>query len=550
MRVLLVLMLLVVGFAGSIESRAGIIIPERPALYADFDNKTPGQALTTRGAMFGEPVGLSNLDLSVVEVTPGHNLLRISNDLSSSGARRSRWQMMGNAEIVEGEVRISFDLTASARDSFSILVRESNTSSQSFLGLALNSSGDITAADANGTFATAANAYSANVPLHVELLFDMDARTSTVILNGTTLASGRAFGIATRGIGAFLIGYSSGSSGNPFDLDNLKISGPLPFPVALEAEFEDKTAGLPIGTGGAELHEPSARDPDLDAIVVEAAAGVNILDMASLNLSSSQVLRWQLLDDLEVRNGLFIMDFDAVMTTRDRYGISLRERSSSAQNFMSLSYQSNGTMAVSDAIGTMFFAGVSYDAGRLYQYRVVYDMDAGIYEIFRDGIPLIRERAHGVTSNGIGRILYSISNGALSSAHMQIDSLRIYLSEGETIPSDLEFLQETATGIENQPITPAFKVGAMNILDQPVPDGTLVTLEIAQGSGPVGAALSGANATTIAGVATFVGLSFDMPGTYRLVARSLDAVRLNSVDIVIEQSDVLFADGFEPIDES
>ncbi|WP_423925040.1 hypothetical protein [Dokdonella sp.] len=536
---------MILVFATSIESRAGVVIPDRPALHAHFDNKAVGQPIGIRGAMFGEPIGLSGLDAAVVEVTPGHNLLRISNDLSTNGARRSRWQMMGNAEIIEGEARISFDLTASARDSFSILVRESISSSKSFLSLSFSASGSITASDANGSIGTASDAYFANAPLHVDLVFDMDARTSTIILGGTTLAKGRAFGIADRGIGAVLFGYSTLSSGSSFDLDNLTVSGTLPFPVALEADFEDKTAGLPIGMGGASLHEPHARNPGLDAVVIEEAPGVNILDMASTDDSTTQVLRWQFLDDLEVRSGLFILDFDAAMTARDRYGISLRERTSSAQTFMSLSYQSNGTMAVSDNNGTAFFDGVSYDAGRVYQYRVSYDMDAGIYEIFRDGIPLIRERAHGVTSNGIGGLLYSISNGALSSSHLQIDSLRIYLSNAEAISADLEFLQEPSTGTENQPVTPGYQVGVVNILDQPVPDGTPVTLEIASGSGPAGAALAGATSATTAGVATFAALTFDMPGTYRLVARSLDATRLNNVDMVVEQSDVLFADGFE-----
>lgn len=548
MRVVFVLMLLTVGFAGSIESRAGVVIPERPALYANFDNKTAGQPIGIRGATFGEPINLTGLETLVVETTPGHNLLRISK--SGSGARRARWQMMGDAEISEGEVRLAFDMTASTRDAFSILIRESGSSTKSFLGLGFNSAGSITASDANGSFATATNAYAAAVPLHIELVFDMDARTSTIILGGTTVASGRAFGIADRGIGAFLIGYSSTSSGFAFDLDNLTISGALPFPVALEADFEDKTAGLPIGTGGAELHEPHARNPDLNAIVVEEEPGVNILDLASLDDSSTQILRWQLLDNLEVRSGLVILDFDMAMTTRDRYGIALRERTSSAQNFMSMSYQSNGTMAVSDKNGTAFFDGVSYIAGQVYQYRVTYDMDAGIYEVFRDGIPLIRERAHGVTSNGMGGILYSISNGALSSAHMQIDSLRVYLSNGAAISSDLEFLQEPTTAIQNQPVAPAFQIGAMNILDQPVPDVTPVTLEIASGSGPPGAGLLGTNAITVAGVATFHTLKFDTPGTYRLVARSLDAVRLGNVDIVVVPSDELFSNGFEPIDGS
>ena len=547
MRVLLVSLLLIVCSLVTFDCLAGnvVVLSPRHALYADFQNKTPGQPLGIRRATFGEPVSLSGLDASVVEVTPGQNLLRVSNDLTTASARRVRWQLMGNAELDNGEVRISFDMIASARDKFSILVRESTGSTKSFLNLNFSPTGSITSSDENGAIATTLNAYVANVPLHVELVFDMAARTSTVNLGSTTVASGRAFGISDRGIGSLSMGYSSSSNGSPFDLDNLKISGPLPFPVALEADFEDKTAGLPIGTGGAAVHEPNVKDAGLDAIVLQVAPGVNILDIASTNTSTAKKVRWQLLDDLAVRSGLFILDFDALMTTRDLYGISLREKTTSAQNFMSLNYQSTGAMTVLDANGSVVLNGASYDAGPVYQYRMVFDMDAGIYEIFRNGIPLLRERAHGIAASGIGGILYSIAHGALTSAHLQIDSLRVYVSDAAAISSDLEFLQEPTSAIVGEPAAPSYKVGVVNILDQPVPDGTPVTLEIAQGSGPAGAALGGASATTTAGVATFAALTFDMPGTYRLVARSLDATKLNNVDIVVEQSDVLFANGFD-----
>ncbi|MGB0133865.1 hypothetical protein, partial [Dokdonella sp.] len=396
MRLLPVSILWILVFAVSAESRAGLAAPDRPVLFANFDNKVVGEPSGIRGATFSEPIYLGDLDASVVEASPGQNVLRVSNDLTSTSARSIRWQPIGDAEINEGEVRISLDLTASALDSFSILVRESTLSGAAFLSLNLVPSGTVIANDATGMISVTANGYAASVPLHIEIIFDMDARTSSLLLDGGTIFSDQAFGIADRGIGAVLVGYGSSSNGSPFDLDNLQMSGPLPFPAPLEAGFEDKTAGLPIGLGGAEVHEPHAKDPGMDAIVMEAAAGVNILDLASTNGAASQILRWQFLDDLEIRSGVFVVDFDARMTTRDRYRLSLREPSTSTQNFMGLQFQADGTMSVTDANGTEFLSGVSYAAAQVYQYRMIFDMDAGIYDIFRDGIPLIRERVHGI----------------------------------------------------------------------------------------------------------------------------------------------------------
>ncbi len=544
MRVSLVSLLLVVCSIISFNgyARGNDPLPQRYALYADFDDKALGQPIGNRGATFGEPIYLSDLDTSVIEVTPGHNQLRVSNDLGSNAARRLRWEMMGNAEIIAGEVKMSFDLTPSALDRYSILVRESSGSSRSFLTLTLGLGGTITAIDENGMIGQLN--YTANAPMHFEMVFDMDARTSSMTVNGNTMFNLRAFGIADRGIGRLLVGYTNGSNGSSFDLDNLKISAPLPFPVALEADFDDKTVGLPIGLGGAAVHEPVSKDLEIQAIVLEEAPGVNILDIASTNNASAPGVRWQFLDNLEVRTGLAIMDFDILMTTRDNYAVYLRERDTAAQSFMTLQFDSDGLMRLSDANGAVFSGGITYVANRVYQYRLVFDLDAGIYNVFRDGIPLARERAHGVTTRGLGAILYSISNDAQLSAHLQMDSLRISLSKAAEISSDIEFLEEVTSAFEDQPVTPAIKVGVVNILDQPVPDGTAVTLEIASG-GPPGETLIGATETTTAGVATFAALEFDSQGTYRLVARSLDATKIGNVDIIVGPRDEIFSNGFD-----
>ena len=171
MRVLPVLLLLLVCSIISLNCFAGVVVlPSRYALYADFDDKTLGQPIGNRGASFGEPLFLSDLGTSIVENTPGHNVLRVSNDLRSTAARRLRWEMMGNAEIVAGEVKMTFDLKPSALDRYSILVRESSGSSKSFLSLVLTPAGTLLASDEIGTIGQIS--YTANVAMHVELDFD------------------------------------------------------------------------------------------------------------------------------------------------------------------------------------------------------------------------------------------------------------------------------------------------------------------------------------------------------------------------------------------
>jgi hypothetical protein len=373
----------------------------------------------------------------------------------------------------------------------------------------------------------------------------MDSRTSTIAIDGAIIASERPFGVADRGVAELRVGYQSGSAGSAFDLDNIRISGPLPFAVGLEADFEDKAVGEPIGEGGAVVYEPVDVSVGLDAIVRQLAPGMRYLDMTSTDGSAVQSTRWQALENLEVRTGLYVLDFDSAMATRDRYRIALREPNGSTQVFMNLQFWPDGTMSLDDVTGSLPLNGITYDAGQVYRYRIVHDLDAGRYDIYRDGIPLIRERVVRVDSRGIGAVLFSIMSGTDPGSSFKIDALRVLLSKGELITADLEFLQETGVATANVPVTPAVEVGALNLLDQPVPDGTPVTLEIAEGTGPAGASLGGASATTTAGIASFPDLSFDMAGTYRLLARSFDAIRLSGVEIVVAQGDAIFADGFD-----
>lgn len=550
MRLLLICLLLVGGSITAIESFAHSLAlagPENPALYADFDNKTAGQPIAARGGAFGEPMTLSGLDAEVVEATTGQNVLRISDSTGTSSARRMRWQIMGNAELNEGEVRISLDLTASALDRYSILVRETGTSSNAFLTMTMAPDGVLFVSDANGSYLEIDNAYAANVPLHMDLVFDMDARTSSLYLNGSAISSARLFGASTRGIGSVLIGYSSNSNGSAFDLDNLTITGSLPFPVALEADFDDKTAGSPIGLGGAALNEPHSISAGMQAIVFNPIGAINILDMTSTNTATGQSLRWQFLDNLEVRSGLVVVDFELSTTTRDQYSIGLREPSGSSKLYLELHLQPSGEVWSSDGNGYVNLVGVSYNAGQIYRYRIVQNLDAGIYDIFRDGVPLLRERAHGISGRGLGGFLNGIYHNAQSSAHLQIDSLRVYASNAAAISSELIFLQEATSALKDEPVAPAIEVAVMNILDTTVPDGTAVTLEISPGSGPTGATIDGAAATTVAGVARFTALTFDTVGTYRLLARSLDASAYGTMDIVVTTAPTaaVFVDGFE-----
>lgn len=166
------------------------------------------------------------------------------------------------------------------------------------------------------------------------------------------------------------------------------------------------------------------------------------------------------------------------------------------------------------------------------------------YSVFWDDMPIVTDRAHGVVNGrGIGRYITTISNPSTNGGPMSIDNLLVTATEAEPIPAVLAFLNQPTQGNPGQVLSPSAEVAVVNAFDEPIIDGTTVTLEIA--SGPT-AQLSGASATTTNGVAHFDTLRIDTPGIYQLRARSGDAVVVAGTILTIYPLPILiFANGFE-----
>ncbi|MCB1633089.1 MAG: hypothetical protein KDI51_00795 [Xanthomonadales bacterium] len=514
-------------------------------LVATFDDKTPGTTLGTGGAALGEPIELGNLDAVIEEVSPGQNRVAVSNDLTSTAARRLRFQLIDNQEITTGQARISMDLTPSALDRYSILVREANGSSQNFLNLQFNTSGLVSGNDVTGTLPLTNNSFTAGTPIHIEINFDLDAGTSEVIFNGAVLMTERQHGVVGRGVGRLSIGYASSSSGNPFTLDNLIVEARPPARPVLEADIENQTPGTSIGNGGAAAGEPVLISGSMVTdVVATGGANGNVLEMQSANLGSTQFLAWQFLDNIEIRTGIVAIEHEVQLDSLDRYTFSVRESGSNTTEFANLRLLGSGNATISDVGGSEPISGFSYQDAQVYTLRFEFDMDLGTYTVLWDGVPIVTDRAHGVSNGrGIGRYLTSISNPSATGGPMYIDNLLVTATEAEPIPAVLSFLNLPTVGLVGQPLVPAVEVGVVNVFDETIADGTTVMLEIA--AGPM-ATLSGDSATTVAGTASFDSLSIDAPGVYQLRAVSGDAVVLASMTIeIMAPTDEIFADGME-----
>lgn len=399
-------------------------------LYANMDSKTVGMPIGTGGAALGEPTALAGLTTLVTQTVPGQNRLQVSNDLSSSSARRTRWQLAGNANVNQGVLIWSFDFTPSALDKYSFLVREANTSTAEFVSMSLNAAGNFSALDQHGSIVVAPLTYAANVPMHVVLQFDMDAGTADVLINGSFLYSARLHGVSGIGAGALSIGYSSGSAGKTFVLDNVQAIHEQRHPIALDADLETRPLNMPIGAGGAAVGEPVSVSAGLVTSVQGDGSGGRELSYASSNSTNAQSLVWQWLNSAEFTSGQVVISLDVQFPKRDTYGIFVRESGGSAKSFLTLYTSNDGRVQINGASGNLFVPGFTYVAGREYRVRVAFDMDNATYDLLFDDVVLTAGRAHGVTgTRGVGRLINVIGNGAMINEAVITDNLRVEASD-------------------------------------------------------------------------------------------------------------------------
>ena len=532
--------------AGTPTAIAGTPSSPTVLLEADFDNKPAGLPIGTGDAELNEPFDLSGLSATVIEDSASQNHLRVINESGTTGARRVKWGFLGDAEVASGTVRMEFDFTPSELDFFSVLVREEGSSGSDFLSLNVLGNGFITASTAAGVMTLTNNGFSAGERLHFDLRFDLDAGTVTLARNDRILALDQPTGVSGSGIGSLFIGYPNGSGGAAFDLDNVHVQADRSLRTVLYADFDEATVGSGIGTGGAEAGEPISIAPALDTEIINQGSGDNALALTSTNTASAQSSRWQFLDNIGIPTGTVVVEFDVAFGALGGYNIGVREANGSVQSFTTIALSgTGGAGTISDAAGVVSVPGLSYVANQTYHFRLAFDMDAGTYDVSRDGIPLVSGRAHGVASGiGLGRLVFGVASSSPSAGPFILDNIEVSADRADRIGSDIEFLRVPGVGAPNQPLAPALEVAVVNVFDEGVLGGSPVVLDIF--NGPPGAQLMGTDATTYYGLATFANLTADSPGNYRLRATSDALTRTADRNIaILAAGDLIFRAGFD-----
>lgn len=402
---------------------------ELPVFSVDFNELTPGSFLNDGGSPFNEPSDLDGLEAEVVEVTRGENLIHVQNEQVLPRTQLMRWDFLDGDELTEGEVSISFDFTPSALDAYTIYFQEGGTSTRSFLNISFGSNGVIFASDENGVISVINNTYQAQTTQHIDIVFDLEAGLSSLSINGHTLFTDRAFGVDDRGIGSFLIGYFANSGNKPFTLDNIIIEQTKELPLVLDADFENKSLGDPIGEGGPELGEPiSIPSIGINTEVVSDLTGNQGLRVYRTPSNSAKNLRWEFLNEREETKGIVVISAEVVFAEYDNYIFSIRKNGLSGSSFNTISFTDGADVSISDANGGMLNVA-NYQIKTNYLIKWVFDMDMGTYDLYFNDNLIVDSRQHGVTTGrGVGSLLTGFQSISTLNASFVIDNIQVGVS--------------------------------------------------------------------------------------------------------------------------
>jgi hypothetical protein len=414
---------------------AGILAPHNAtgAVYcqASFDDKLVDEAIGTGGPDVGEPVSTHWAVDAIVRggIMPSPALQISDQSTSSSGS--VRFEFAGGVEVTSGFVVVEADFWFESYENYHLYVREQGSASQVFTTLNFSQFGEVFYDDANSAGGLIGT-YETGRHFPVKINFNMDAGIYYVILDDVLVLSAESHGITSRGVGAVLFGnsYDADLDGS-FCIDHLFIGDYLPPATYLEANFNYKTIGSPIGLGGAEFGEPYYQSLSVATTVRDDILFTPSLEIQDIDNYAAGGASFHLLGDEEIDSGMLIVAAEIWMSEIDEYYFRVREHSSSVHKFSDLEIFDGGYLLCEDVTGMSDWYAF-YDPGRVYDIMFVHNINTGTYDFWFDGERVIDDRPHGVIGAGIGKIIAGCSNDEDLDGALHIDNLYV----GTSWPED------------------------------------------------------------------------------------------------------------------
>ncbi len=390
-------------------------------LRADFNDKPLNTQIGTGGASVGEPVSLSPGLLALVQATP---LSTPSLHLGefASGEKDARFEFIGAEGIYSGELRIRFTIrTPSALDNFRVIISEQGGNASSFGGVRLRSNGNISTIDANPT--ATLRTWSPNETLHFELVYQVAAGTYDLFINGEQELDDRAHGdpLIENGIGAVSFGFPEQPGALEWVIDDIHVDRT---PALLNADFDDKSIGVQIGTGGPAVGEPVGLTGSLIAVVESGHFSTPALRLEQATTGMFRPANFELMNERSVASGELRISF-RILTAPidDQMSVSIKAAlpDNSAFNGLNVSY---GKIVATNIASNPVVGNYMPGDEIFFEFR--YAMESGTYDLYINRVLVLDDQPHnlGVNESGIARL--SIGPTNLTTSWWVLDDLYVY----------------------------------------------------------------------------------------------------------------------------
>ena len=446
-------------------------VPLQQVILYDFEHRPLGP-IGTGGPDQGEPQEIQGTGsrADVIDGSiDGQSLLLVK---PGSAAARAWFEFPGNVGVANGQVRFHFQIRPPAIDEYAVYFREPGSARGSYLNLELRPSGVVRARSGLGPTIEFGD-YEAGELLEFTIDFDLDQMSWSAWFNGTQTAEDRVINSEVEeGLGriGFLI-LSGAEEGQTLEFDNVEILRNAPAGTLLDADFNDKAMGEPIGTGGAEVGEPIAISELLETWVGNLDGDERALYLMKEDGAafSNGYTEWRFLSDAGVQTGWLDARFDLLLDDLSNNDFIL---AGAEQELVRVSSTLSGELQVrfpdqpgGDVVG-------SYAIGDRVHARIVCQMDERFCSVAMDGEWVVSQRAFADATPSdlvVDRFFAGIAGVSVSFAIVGMNNLHISATAPTNLPVSAEFIQQPTDTVCLVDFDPAPTVLVSDGLGNPVP---------------------------------------------------------------------------------
>jgi hypothetical protein len=196
--------------------------------------------------------------------------------------------------------------------------------------------------------------------------------------------------------------------------------------VILDANFDDKAVDMPLGTGGPSVGEPASVDPDMLPTIRSAPFASPCLELQDTVDFGARFARFTFTPQSEIVGGIVTIHVDLWFSEIDNYLVYVREHQFSALSFFSLRFTSGASISITDAGGGVSPSVTTYAAGQAVSLDLIFNMDAGTYDLLLDDVLVIDDEPHDVEpGRGVGSLMLGTSNDSNVTGTIYADNILV-----------------------------------------------------------------------------------------------------------------------------